>query len=141
MPNDELHYKLLCQELMADIAWALDRNAADEAADLFAEDGVLVTAEGDLTGPAVRAALRKRSPDITTHHILSNITVRPIDANNAEARAYVIVYRAPTKPDTLPRPMPSSPGGAGLWLMRFRKTPKGWRISRMETVPRLAPAA
>ena len=141
MSNEELACKLPCQDLMVNIAWALDRNAADEAADLFAEDGVLESAEGHVSGPALRAALKKRSPDITTHHILSNMYVRPLDATNAEARAYVMVYRAPTLPDTLPRPMPATPGGAGLWQMRFRKTPQGWRISRMAMAPKLAPKA
>jgi len=140
MSNDDVTCKSACHDLMMNLGWALDRNASGEGAELFADGGGIMPPVGDKLETDVRSFLAKRSADITTHHIVTNVVIRQIDPTTAEGRAYVMVYRAPTKPDALPRPLPQSPQGAGLWLAQFRKTAQGWRISRFETAPRLAPA-
>src|SRR3974390_2707962 len=140
MSSDELACKMACHDLMTSLAWALDHGENAEAADLFADDGVIVQPDRSDSGPNARGLLMKRSSEIVTHHILTNASVRLIDGTTAEGRAYVMVYRAPAKPDALPRALPQTPQGVGHWLMQFRKTKEGWRISRMETLPRLAPA-
>jgi hypothetical protein len=141
MSNPELDCKIACHEVMLTFAAALDRWANSEAADLFAEEGAIAQPDGDRVGPQVRAFLMKRSPEIITHHIVTNVIVRPLESDTAEGTAYVMAYRAPAEPDTLPRPLSPLPHGVGEWIMRFRKTAGGWRITRFAAVSKLAPTA
>ena len=80
MSIEELACKAACHDLMMTFGAALDRGAHQEAADQFTDDGVIAGPNGEVSGPAMRAFLARRSPAIATHHILSNVLVRPVDA-------------------------------------------------------------
>jgi hypothetical protein len=141
MSIDEIICKLECHDLLVKLASALDRGANDEAADFFSDDGVLVTPNGESVGPAVRQALAKRPANIITRHIFTNAIINPIDTQSAEGHAYILVYRVSREAnDVLPRRLPSTPQGAGDWRIGFRKTATGWKISRYEAIPTMAPA-
>src|SRR5579864_460652 len=100
MSIDELICKLECQDVLVNLASALDRGANAEAAAFFADDGLLIMPDGESTGaPAIRERLMQRPAHIATRHILTNIIVRPIDATTAEGQAYIVVYRVTRAPN------------------------------------------
>lgn len=136
MSNDDLICKLECHDVFVKLASALDRGANSEAADFFTDDGTLVMPDGEATGPAVRERLLKRPSHIITRHLLTNVIIKPIDPTTAEGRAYILVYRVTRGADAAAaHRLPNTPAAAGDWIVSFRKTVAGWRISRYEAVP------
>jgi SnoaL-like domain len=141
MAVDEILAKAECQDLLYRFGSALDRAAHDEAADMFAPDGVAVRPDGEsISGAAVREMLLNRPTDIVTRHFLSNVSVTATGDDAVEAFAYVLVYRVPLpEGGTLPLPIPDTPQGVGDWRVQFRRATDGWRISRWQATPTFAP--
>ena len=137
---DQLAAKADCGDLLYRFASALDRTAHEEAADMFADDGVAVRPDGaELSGQAVREMLLSRPTDIMTVHVLSNLVVTSTGTDTAEGLAYVVAYRAPRPAgQALPLPLPAAPHGVGDWRVQFRRTAAGWRLSRWQATAILA---
>jgi ketosteroid isomerase-like protein len=141
MTVDELICKQSCNDLMAELASALDRGDNAAAADCFTHDATMVMPTGEFSGEAVREALARRPAHIVTRHIYTNVIIRPMDAATAEGSAYLLVYRVPRGADGQPSSrLPNTPQAAGDWRLRFRRTPGGWKLSRYEAVVTLTPA-
>ena len=82
-----------CTQLLIRFYGLLDEKRYEELAELFADDGVWVRLGKDLVGgPAILAAMSERD-DWLTVHLVSNIRIDIIDADNVETTQYVTLYR------------------------------------------------
>jgi hypothetical protein len=138
MSLDDLVCKAECADVILNYGAALDRGANSEAADFFADDGVLKRPDGEISGAAIRELLLKRPANVLTRHLLSNVVVRPTGPDTASAIAYIVIYRAPGE-GPLPRALPAGPGGIGEWRTELRRTPEGWRFTRWEATGAMEP--
>jgi hypothetical protein len=140
MNDDDLACTIACQDVLGRLSWALDTGANSAAAELFTDDATLVTPAGELAGPAVREFMEGRSSAVATRHIMTNLVVNRTGPDTAEAISYLIVYRVPRDAAGPSRVLPPTPQAFGEWKINLRKTPAGWRLTRYEAVPMMAPA-
>jgi hypothetical protein len=138
MNLEELACKIACQDLLVRFCLALDAGRNADAAALFSDDVTLVFPTGEVTGAAARTFIENRWPEIVTRHIMTNMLIETTGPDIAKGYAYILVYRVPREPSSVPRPLPSAPNAAGDWDIQFKKTPAGWRISRYEASSVLA---
>ncbi len=91
--NDQRAIEWDCTQLIIRFYCLLDEKRYEELAGLFASDGVWVRLGTELVGgPAILAAMAERD-DWLTAHLVSNIRIDIIDADNVESTQYVTLYR------------------------------------------------
>jgi SnoaL-like domain len=141
MTLDELACKIACHDQLVRLCLALDSGANSEAAAFFAEDAVIVAPTGaEIAGPAARAFIEGRSSAIATRHVMTNVMVSPIAADAAKALATIMVYRVQkADDDVLPRALPATPQAVGDLHVDFKKSAKGWQITRYQAVTVMEP--
>jgi hypothetical protein len=136
MSNDQMAARQACQDVLLAYTYALDEGDNERAIGMMTDDVAVVMNGAEQAGAAGRKAILSRSPEIVSHHILTNVLVNVLDATNAEAHAYVLAYRGHGRQEALPLPL-RAPHGIGHWRLRFRKTGDAWRISRMDVQGKL----
>jgi hypothetical protein len=91
--NDERAIESDCTRLITAFYGLLDEKRYRELADLFTRDGVWVRLGQELVGgDAIVAAMAGRD-DWLTAHLVTNIRIDVIDADNVETTQYITLYR------------------------------------------------
>lgn len=131
MLPEQTSCKLECQDLISQYFIALDSGARDKAAELFTDDGAMVSPRGNVSGQtAIRARLTSLPAEFVPVHLITNIVITPTATDSAQGMAYVVAYNMFGKvDDVLPRKMPAAPSRIGTVGFKFRKTAAGWRIT------------
>ncbi|MEJ1969457.1 MAG: nuclear transport factor 2 family protein [Rhizomicrobium sp.] len=118
-----------CRETVTRFLWSLDSREYDALSATFAEDGVWDRHNEELVGPrAVRAAMDKRPADLSTRHLVSNLTVDEEPGGVMLAR-YLLSAYAQTGP------APARLHNIFVAEDRLRRTPQGWRFVRKSVSP------
>jgi hypothetical protein len=131
----EAHHRLLieheCERLLLRGVWNTDAGQAAQTADLFLADGVMSIGASELRGQeAIRTALLQREAMVQrrSRHIVTNALVTVHDADRAEGRFYVTVYRHDGELATGIAPL-DGPQAVGQYDMQFVRTEAGWRFA------------
>lgn len=82
-----------CAQLLTRFYMLLDEKRYDELANLFAEDGSWVRLGEELIGPQNIVAAMAEREDWLTAHLVNNIRIDVIDADNVETTQYITLYR------------------------------------------------
>lgn len=137
--------KIECREVLIQLGVFLDQGDHAQAADLFADDGVLVSPVvegGELAGAELRAFIEARPQEIKSRHVITNILVSPTGSDRADASAYALIYAAETEAGAAPPyELAGSPSGAMDWEVSLVRTDTGWKIKRYAAIPAMLPAA
>jgi hypothetical protein len=123
-----------CERLSLDYAYLADNLRMDEWAQLFTEDAELVGFGETHSG---RAAIKVAGGDRVTMHILTNIRIDPLSADEAEGSVYATLYAKPRSGELTD----TAPLFLGFYRDRYRRTAEGWRIARREYEPFAGAAA
>ena len=121
-----------CERLIADYAYFRDREEAEPYAAVFAVDGVFEFRGARFVGrKAIRQRLVDAAGQVVTRHVMSNVRITPIDADNAEATSIVTLYQGDrsTPPIEVPGML-----GIGEYHDRFVRTDEGWKIAHRKFV-------
>lgn len=110
----------------------------DRVLDLWAEGGIFYHQQvGTLEGrDAIKAYLDCKSTYPLTRHLVSNVTIDMIDADNAEGTCYITVFYS--EPTSVPAPL-EPPIALVTYKDTFRRTADGWRFATRR--PRLTHTA
>jgi len=108
----------------------LDDRDYDMMASLLADDGVWHRQGKDLRGPKMMCdELKKRSPTMVIHHLLTNVVLLSCSQTEAVVSAYMSVVRHDSgKKPTGPAPSTDIENIRTL-TARLRPTQDGWRIT------------
>lgn len=134
MTPEQVSCKLACQDLIIRYFVSIDSGAGSKAADLFADDGAMVSPRGSASGKdAIRARLANIPAEFVPVHLATNVIITPTGPDTADGRAYVVAYNMFGKiDDVLPRKMPAAPSRIGTIDFKFRKTAEDWRIAEFK---------
>lgn len=118
---------------------ALDEGRFDDLRNLFVDDAVARTPGGVAEGidALVAQAARNHAPDDGIQHLISGVLVDRA-GDRATVRANLVVTFARRNPGAAaPSPLGGEAPSALGEVYRFaaRRTPDGWRLARVETVP------
>lgn len=123
-------------DLVHQFFWLVDHGRADETGALFAPTAALTFAPGSpkpgtLEGPAIAEAMKARAAqrEITTRHVLSNITLTPRPDGQVEGYLLLTLFRA-----SAANPPPDPAAVADIEDV-YVKTAEGWRIARRVITP------
>lgn len=117
-----------CADLVIDYAHYRDSFNANEFANLFTEDGVLVIGENRWEGrDAIRARIEALDNGTTIRHHMSSIRISPIDADHATGVSYVVIYSAPSGTNEI-----TGPSLIGDYIDSYVRTEDGWKIAHRE---------
>lgn len=118
-----------CTALSISFARAIDFRDYDAFVELFTEDAVLDTGQ-PLDGlDAIRASLAGRDDRLRTRHVITNVFVDVLNADEARGIAYLTLYRHHWDDNLRPGPAPSAgPAAVGHYEDRFARTARGWRF-------------
>lgn len=140
MTLEDLINKSECHDLLVRLCAAIDSGRTDDLPDFFTEDLTLCPPNGEvITGDEARATLVGRPKTIVTRHLMTNVIITPTGPGAARGEANILIYRVPPVSGG-PLILPRTPQAAGDWVMDFRKTPSGWRVSRYVGIERMVPA-
>lgn len=119
-----------CKALFIDYARYVDFGDYASFVDLFTEDAVLdlgFVAEGKEN---IRRSMSKRSSELRSRHVLTNLAVDVRSETFACGIAYLTLYRH-VGPESLDAAavLLRGPAGVGHYSGEFRLTAQGWRIS------------
>ncbi len=119
-----------CTALSSTYARCLDFRDYDAFLTLFTDDAVL-DAGRRLEGlAAIREDLRHRPDELRTRHVISNVFIDPLSADEARGIAYLTLYRYRGRDSLRPGPVPlHGPAAVGHYEDRFRRTATGWCFS------------
>lgn len=117
-----------CERLVHAFAWHVDHHEGEQAADLFAADGVFERRGEALQGrDAIRAAFLKRPATVTTRHLCSNLLLNAESGSRIVGRSYFALYRGHGAAGS---PLPLEPPEfVGEYHDVFQRTAQGWRIT------------
>ena len=123
-----------CESLIAAYAISRDNRDAATYATLFADDAEFVFGQNAVKGKAAIVALmQERSRDVITRHLMTTVSVRPVDESTAEGTSYFVVFSEPPFKKKNDRPIPTSgPSAVIEYHDRFRQTDEGWKFARRE---------
>jgi len=127
----ELHDRAMISELLLRFARALDERDWEGYAALYADDGVLELPWGPPRPKAILAEDTEANLGrfAATHHISSKHQIS-LDGDSATSRSYLQAVHVVD---------PGAQGGlwtAGGWYdCSYRRTPDGWRFTRVALVP------
>jgi hypothetical protein len=117
-----------CQTVVIRFWNSLDRRDYAGLIRLFVPGGVWKRGKAELRAPdSMFAALQQRPATLAVRHIVSNLDIRLLPAESAEAEYYVTVYRHDDVAN-LPAPL-RGPHGITQWNDRLVKSANGWRLS------------
>jgi hypothetical protein len=136
MPDSELAplkrmiIERACEQLSLAYARAVDFRDYDAFVELFDDDALLdlgMRLEGKA---AIRESMQKRSDEIRTRHVLTNIFIEVQDSQHARGVSYLTLYRhVGTESIRTDIPVPTIlPTAVGHYDDVFVLTPKGWRF-------------
>ncbi len=129
----DLQSVFACCELATRFLRALDSRKYDTLSAMFAEDGIWDRHNEKLTGPkGVRGAMAKRPADLSTQHVMSNLTVDEEPGGVMLVRYTLSAYAATGD-------APAKLHNIFLAEDRMRKTADGWRFAQ-KTVNAAFPA-
>jgi hypothetical protein len=131
---DDARIGQACQELILTITQHVDHGEAEDAAALFADDGVLARAGKEFSGKDQLVEAYTDPPSRLVRHINGGSVVTVADADHAGAVTYFIAYRHETdgEPAEVPAPL-GQPFSVGEWHDEFVRTEAGWRFSSRRT--------
>jgi hypothetical protein len=126
-------------DLVARLGACLDEARFDDMADLLVEDATVRTPGGQAEGRAavIAQAVRSHPADQQFQHVITNVLV-DLDGDRATARANLVLHVSVPGdgPAYATAPAPAPRAGIGeVYHFRLARTPAGWRLSRIETVP------
>ena len=109
----------------------MDQGDYDATAALFTEDAVWVRGGVPVAGrAAIRAALDKRPTADLSRHLVTNVLVNIVSADEATATACFVPLRGKRREDgTVAMPEITQVGDLAF---HFRRTPAGWRIAHLQ---------
>jgi len=119
-----------CTTLFIDYARYVDFGHYDKFVELFSDNAVL-NLGFELHGKEkIRRSMTKRSDELRSRHVLSNISIEVQSETMATGIAYLTLYRHIGSDSLLDEAvMLRGPAGVGHYSNRFELTSGGWRIS------------
>ncbi len=119
-----------CESLSIAYARHLDYHQYDAFADLFTEAGYL-NAGAPLDGrEAIRKIMDRRSDRLRSRHVLTNIHIDVIDADNATGISYLTLFRHIGDESLASEPVEfAAPAAVGHYTDQFERTPEGFRFA------------
>jgi ketosteroid isomerase-like protein len=123
-----------CEQLSIAYARAVDFRDYDTLVRLFTEDGVLDVTGTPLQGrAAIAKAIFSRPDELRSRHVLTNIFIDVLGADEARGISYLTLYRhvGPESLTGAPAPL-DGPAAVGHYEDRFARTPEGWRFVRRQ---------
>jgi len=119
-----------CERLAIGSYSLMDHGNYAECAAQFATSGIWVRGGKPFTGPdEILAALEQRPPNQLSRHIVTNIIVRPVDAESAEATALFVPLRGAKEDAGLAQLEP--PMTVGDLHFEFVREAGQWRIAKL----------
>jgi hypothetical protein len=82
-----------CTQLLIKFYMSLDEKRYDDLANLFAEDGSWVRLGRELVGPKAIVTEMAEREDWLTAHLINNIQIEIVDADNVDTSQYITLYR------------------------------------------------
>jgi hypothetical protein len=129
-PKTLLEIEWQCRNLCYEFAYCIDHRKYAQLASLFTPDGRFDRVGQVLQGhQAILDAMSKRSTDLRTRHVCSNIYFSEVGADTARALIYntTLVGRGDPPGQTVHYGM--SQGAFLEFEDTYRKTSEGWRIA------------
>jgi len=129
-----------CQQALTKFLCALDARDGKAAAAQFAENGKWERSRGagSFEGRAqIADNITNRAKNEASRHCLTNFVLDIKDADHAESRAYLIVFRNDAEgPDPVKFPIKMQlPAGVLAYCDKFVRTAEGWRIAEQWSDP------
>ena len=129
---------LACVTTIQRFAVLVDAGRYEEAADLFAADGVMQRPQECIEGrPALLASFMARPRHRMTRHIITNVLLEPAGAGRVRASSYASVYRH-LGPAGLPLTLPVAarpPETIAEYSDELRQQNGQWQIWRRTVRP------
>jgi hypothetical protein len=123
-----------CERLAIGSYSLMDHGSYAECAALFATHGVWVRGGKPFTGPAsILSALEQRPQSQLSRHIVTNVVVKPVNENTAEATALFVPLRGAQEEAGLAKLEP--PMMVGDLLFEFVREAGEWRIAKLTPRP------
>ena len=122
-----------CKNLFNDYARLLDFGHFDEFVELFSDDAHMNLGFVLNGKEAIRTSMTKRSPELRSRHVLTNMSINVLSDTQASGIAYLSLYRH-TGPESLnDDPIEfSQPSAVGHYENQFVLTTDGWRIKSVD---------
>jgi ketosteroid isomerase-like protein len=128
-PLKRLVIERACEQLSIEYARAVDFRDYDTFVELFVDDALLDLGMKLQGKAAIRTSMQKRSDEVRTRHVLTNIFIEVQDAAHARGISYVTLYRHVGAESARNAPILSTlPTAVGHYEDSFVKTPGGWRF-------------
>jgi hypothetical protein len=133
---DRMEYnKRACERIVIDFLNYIDHKRFQEAADLFAGDGIWIRLNDVLTGPEhIFQVIASRPTAQCERHVVSNIQLAAPKDGTMIAIAYVMTFRTITDSEAV---VPVIPGPSGLADFRyeFHCQENTWKIRHLSSRP------
>ena len=119
-----------CTELSIAYARHVDFGEFDKFVELFTEDGRLELGFVIEGKEAIRKSMTRRSPELRSRHVLTNISINVLSETEATGVTYLTLYRhiGPESLEDDPIEL-QGPAAVGHYTDRFSLTDQGWRIA------------
>lgn len=118
-----------CKTLFIDYARYVDFGDYEKFVDLFCEDAVLDLGFKIQGQEKIRRSMRKRSVELRSRHVLTNLAVDVHDKTAASGIAYLTLYRHIGPESLVDAAVPlRGVAGVGHYSNEFELTVQGWRI-------------
>ncbi len=125
--HDIEHIRRACTALSIAYARAIDFRDYDAFLELFTEDAVLDAGRRLDGREAIRASLRHRDDRLRSRHVISNVFIDVLSAEEARGVSYLTLYRHHGEASLGPAPAPlSGPAAVGHYEDRFVRTGASW---------------
>ena len=126
----EQDIKHACTELSIGYARHVDFGEYDDFVDLFTDDAVLNLGFKLEGKEAIRKSMTKRSAELRSRHVLTNIHIDVLSESEARGISYLTLYRhqGPESLDAAPVEF-QTPAAVGHYADEYRKTDAGWKIA------------
>jgi len=120
-----------CEALSIAYARAVDFRDYDTFVDLFVEDGVLDTGKPLEGRAAIAQAMARRSDELRSRHVLTNIFIEVLNDREARGISYLTLYRHIGPESLTGEPIAfDGPAAVGHYEDRFVRTDAGWKFQR-----------
>lgn len=141
MQPDQLQQDTVsCLEIVTTFYRHLDRGEFAQLDALMSRDGIYHRPDGNAVpaGPALIAALSRRTATVTMAHLLSNLYAESTGPDSMDVHGYMTVFiHDDGKPHAGPAPMPSPKSIYNLNISLV-KIAGDWRITRLKNSKRFA---
>jgi hypothetical protein len=127
---DQAAIVVSCTKLFVDYGRHVDFGDYDKFVDLFAEDASLDLGFKLEGKDKIRRSMSKRSDELRSRHVLSNISIDVESETTAQGIAYLSLYRHIGPESLADAPVSlTGPAAVGHYSSRFKLTNEGWRIA------------